>query len=176
VSYQIILVGPPGAGKSTQAARLGERLGLPWLRDAYADLPPGFVLDGAPRGLPAARALNEALRARGRQPDVVVLDVGDREACRRLAGRNPRRRRAARQRIADHHRDVAPLLAFYASRHMLCRVDANGSPDAVGEAILRALLIRAAAPPAARPPAIRQVRAMVAIAAAFGQCCEEQEG
>jgi|HigsolmetaAR201D_1030396.scaffolds.fasta_scaffold00648_31 adenylate kinase len=125
----LILLGPPGAGKGTQAERLTQDFGLPYiatgdiLRKAVADgtelgrrakqymdageLVPddviigvilealdteeakdGFLLDGYPRTVPQAEALDEALKKVGRQlTAVLLLDVPDEEVERRLSGR-----------------------------------------------------------------------------------------
>lgn len=123
------MTGPPGAGKGTQAAPLGQRLGVPCistgeiLRDEVkrktalgaeakrsmdkGDLVPddvmigvieerlrrpdtmgGFILDGFPRTLPQAEALERALAAIGRGIDKVVsLTVPNDELVKRLSGR-----------------------------------------------------------------------------------------
>src|SRR3954451_6076165 len=125
----LILIGPPGAGKGTQAERLTQDFGLPYfatgniLRDAVADgtelgkkakqymdageLVPdeviigvilealagdeaadGFLLDGYPRTVPQADALNAALQKVGRKISAVLLiDVPDEDVIRRLSGR-----------------------------------------------------------------------------------------
>jgi adenylate kinase len=125
----LILVGPPGAGKGTQAERITQDFGLPYfatgniLRAAVADgtelgrkakeymdagnLVPdelivgvllealdgeaaseGFLLDGFPRKLSQADALNAALEKVGRKLTAVLLiDVPDEEVIRRLSGR-----------------------------------------------------------------------------------------
>jgi len=125
----MILVGPPGAGKGTQAARLVEKLAIPhissgdMLRAAvkegtelgtkakeYMDrgeLVPdqlitdvvlekldgseaadGFILDGFPRTLPQADALEKGLAGRHRRlTAALLLDAGDDEVIRRLSGR-----------------------------------------------------------------------------------------
>jgi adenylate kinase len=125
----LILLGPPGAGKGTQAERLTEDFGLPYyatgniLRDAVAqgtelgrqakafmdrgDLVPdeiiigvilealqsdeaadGFLLDGFPRTVPQAEALEDALAKVGRKISAVLLiDVSDDEVIKRLSGR-----------------------------------------------------------------------------------------
>ena len=124
-----VMLGPPGAGKGTQAVRLSERLGIAHistgdiLRQAVAegtelgrqaqaymdrgdlvpdelvigiarerlaqeDCAPGFVLDGFPRTLPQAEALDEVMRGLGRQPlRVLNLEVEEEEILRRLSGR-----------------------------------------------------------------------------------------
>ena len=126
---RLILFGPPGSGKGTQAERLCARFGVPhlstgdMLRDAVArgtevgkraraimaagDLVPddvvigivadrlaeddavsGFVLDGFPRTVAQAEALDEVLRKAGISLDrVVALDVSADALTERIAGR-----------------------------------------------------------------------------------------
>jgi adenylate kinase len=125
----LILLGPPGAGKGTQAERLRNDFDLPYyatgdiLRAAVADetelgrkakeymdrgdLVPdelivdvimeridepeaadGFLLDGFPRTIPQAEALDRALAERGRElSSVLLIDTPDDEVVRRLSGR-----------------------------------------------------------------------------------------
>jgi adenylate kinase len=125
----LILLGPPGAGKGTQAQRLVADFGLAYvatgemLRDAVregtelgkqakqymnnGDLVPdeiivgvtveriqqpdcgdGFILDGFPRTVEQARALDAELRAHGRQLTAALfIDVPDQEVVRRISGR-----------------------------------------------------------------------------------------
>lgn len=126
---RLILLGPPGAGKGTQAARIAEREGLAHIstgdmfRDAVRegtelgqlaksymdrgelvpddvtirmllerlrrpDARKGFVLDGFPRNVAQARALDEALSAEGLAIDLALhISVSDDELVRRLSGR-----------------------------------------------------------------------------------------
>ncbi len=126
---RLVLLGPPGAGKGTQAAWLTERYGIPqlstgdMLRSAVAkgtevgkqakavmergelvsdeiinrlveertlepDCGPGFILDGYPRTLAQAEALQAMLAARGQALDVVLEIRVDPEALiQRIAGR-----------------------------------------------------------------------------------------
>lgn len=125
----LILLGPPGAGKGTQAQRLREDFGLPYfatgdiLREAVkaeselgreakkfmdsGDLVPdqlvislikerleqpgssdGFLLDGFPRTVPQAEALDLELASLDRSITVVInINVSEDELVRRLSGR-----------------------------------------------------------------------------------------
>jgi len=125
----VILLGPPGAGKGTQAKKLSAEFGTPQistgdiLRDAarrgtelgklaaplmqsgqlvpddlvvkiveerlrQPDASRGFVLDGFPRTIPQAEALDAALAKAGRKIDAVVsLDVPESTLIQRISGR-----------------------------------------------------------------------------------------
>ncbi|MFE9405367.1 adenylate kinase [Streptomyces sp. NPDC006530] len=126
---RIVLVGPPGAGKGTQAAFLAQNLAIPHISTgdlfranisqgtelgkqakAYMDagnLVPdevtigmakdrmeapdaenGFLLDGFPRNVVQAEALDEVLKADGVKLDAVLdLEVSEDEVVKRIAGR-----------------------------------------------------------------------------------------
>jgi adenylate kinase len=134
VSIRVIFLGPPGAGKGTQASRLasawdaihvatgdmlrdavrdGTRLGLEAKRYmdrgalvpddvviglvderlAQDDASRGWVLDGFPRTVAQAEALDQLLRRRGIDVDrVIFFDVDRDELLRRLTGRRVCRR------------------------------------------------------------------------------------
>jgi adenylate kinase len=123
----LVMLGPPGAGKGTQAARLRDELRLPHLStgdllrrhradatvlgraaagymdqgqlvpdelvigmliDAVDDPPRGFLLDGFPRTVTQAEALERTLDAAGSGLHAVVLvDVPDHVIVRRISGR-----------------------------------------------------------------------------------------
>ncbi|MDI3298975.1 MAG: adenylate kinase [Bacillota bacterium] len=126
---QLVFLGPPGAGKGTQAAILARELGIPQIstgdmfRAAVRDQTPlgreaqrymeagqlvpdevtigiveerlraddcrdGFILDGFPRTVPQAEALDRILAAAGRPLDrAVEFAIEEEEVVRRLAGR-----------------------------------------------------------------------------------------
>ncbi len=65
----IVLFGPPGAGKGTQAAPVAERLGVPKL--ATGDVLRAAVRDGTPRGLEAKAAMERGDLV----PDDVILAI-----------------------------------------------------------------------------------------------------
>src|SRR3954453_6041876 len=125
----LILLGPPGAGKGTQAARLTEDFHLPYiatgdmLREQVkkgtelgkqakeymdrGDLVPddviigmilacmegpdcadGFLLDGYPRNVEQAKALEHAMKSKDRGVTAAILiDVADEEVVKRISGR-----------------------------------------------------------------------------------------
>jgi adenylate kinase len=118
---------------------LEERLGKD---DARA----GFVLDGYPRNLAQARALDELL-ARLKQPvDVAVqLDVDTNLLVERIAGRAALEGRAddtpesVRNRLNVYNEQTAPVVDFYRQKGNLVCLDGVGSMDEVFNRIVEAI-------------------------------------
>jgi adenylate kinase len=179
----VALLGPPGSGKGTQAARLqdhgfvalstgdllrearaqGSDLGrraseymdrgelvpddliVEMIRDELAGLDDKPVLlDGFPRTVAQADALDGALADRSRELNAAVLvDVPDDVAVERISGRDQGREddtpETARERLRVYHRETEPQVASYDERGLLRRVDGRRDPDEV-EAAIRAAL------------------------------------
>jgi adenylate kinase len=116
-------------------------------RMGEGDLAAGFVLDGFPRTVPQAEALERRLDKLGRPLDAVVsLTVGEDELRRRLAERAEEQDReddddqdTIRRRLELFDLETEPLLDFYQQRGLLVRVEAEGDPDEVAERIAKAL-------------------------------------
>jgi adenylate kinase len=185
---RVVLLGPPAAGKGTQAGRLVERFGGVHIdtgdilranadrdtelgrrakvymergelvpdevvvdtvldRVAEVDCADGFALDGFPRTVAQAEALDRHLDQLGRPLDATVsLEVGEDELWRRLAGRAREQDRAddedeqaIRQRLELFERETEPLVDYYRRRGLLVRVDAACEIDEVSERIAGAL-------------------------------------
>jgi adenylate kinase len=206
---RLILLGPPGAGKGTQAQRLVERLGVVQLstgdmlraavraatpvglkakdviargelvpddvvvaivadRIAEPDARNGFILDGFPRTVPQAEALDRMLSQKGLALDAVIeLKVDEGVLLGRIENRvakasargealrpddNPE---SLKKRLDAYRVQTAPLIGYYASKGMLKTVDGMASIEDVSAAIAAVLgqtLDGAATVPARRRP------------------------
>lgn len=190
---RLILLGPPGAGKGTQAQRLVSKFGIvqlstgDMLRAAVAagtpvglrakdkmergelvpddvvvaivadridqpDAARGFVLDGFPRTVPQAAALDRLLAERGLKLDAVIelkVDEGillDRIE-KRVADMTARGEQVRsddnsevlRGRLAAYRAQTAPLVDYYAAKGTLQSVDGMAPVDAVAGALHRLL-------------------------------------
>ncbi|HEX5212470.1 MAG TPA: adenylate kinase [Pseudolabrys sp.] len=193
---RLILLGPPGAGKGTQAQRLVQKHGIvqlstgDMLRAAVAagtpvgqrakaimdrgelvpdevvvaiiadridqsDCKRGFILDGFPRTVPQAEALDRLLVERGLKLDgVIELRVDESALLKRIetrvaemAARGERLRaddnpEVLKGRLAAYRAQTAPLADYYASKGMHRGVDGMMPIDAVTAAIGRILNAR----------------------------------
>jgi adenylate kinase len=184
---RLVLLGAPGSGKGTQAARLKEHLQVPhistgdllraevaagsplglqakevmargelvsddillgMLRDRFSrdDTRAGFILDGYPRNLAQAAALDELLASLGQKFDAAVqLTVDNDKIVERLAGRAKAEGRAddnpdsVRKRLEVYDQQTAPVIEFYRQHGQLTIVDGVGALDEVFNRIIEAI-------------------------------------
>jgi adenylate kinase len=108
----------------------------------------GFVLDGFPRTMPQAEALDDLLRGLGRDLDVVFdFQVPDREVLlQRLLGRSAQEGRsddtpeAIERRLELYERETAPLVEYYRStRGNVVGIHAGRTVEEVGNEIEQSL-------------------------------------
>jgi len=116
-------------GDDLMITLVGERL-------EQADTASGFVLDGFPRTIPQAAALDAMLEDRGRVT-VIALVVHADEVIRRLAvrGRDDDEAYVIRERLAVYSRETEPVLQYYRRRGVVTILDGNRSMESVTEDI-----------------------------------------
>ena len=184
---RVVFLGPPGAGKGTQARELAREWGLAhiatgdMLREAIAaetalgrqaktyydrgelvpdalvigmlgerllapDAAPGFILDGFPRTIAQAEALERLLKDLGRELDrVVFFEVSEPELLRRLTARRAVEQRSddtdetVKNRLHVYATQTEPLLEHYRNGSRLVAVSGEGSIEVIRDAIRRAL-------------------------------------
>ena len=134
-----------------------DRTMIDLIRAQLAEADGGFVLDGFPRTMAQAEALDEMLAEIGRPLDVVFeLQVPDEVARERMAkraleeGRIDDTPEVIDNRIALYHRETEPITEHYRVRGNLVGVPGTGSVDEVFAQIQRALEQAAERPGASR--------------------------
>ena len=185
----LVLFGPPGAGKGTQAQRLVGDLKIPQIStgeilraavkaqtpmgqqvapllaagqlvpDALVvgivqerlkadDANSGFILDGFPRTIAQAEALDAALKGMGRKIDAVVsLEVPEEVLISRVVARAAQSSEkrsddnveTAKKRVATYRAETEPLKVFFGHKGLLKAIDGTKSVDEVYSAIRKAI-------------------------------------
>lgn len=198
---RIILLGPPGSGKGTQAQLLVQRYGIVQLstgemlraavaagtpvglkakeimaggglvpdevvvgiisdRIDQADAKNGFILDGFPRTVPQAEALDDLLRHKHLKLDAVIeLRVNESALLSRVETRVAQMRERGEEvrvddtpevltkRLASYRSQTEPLIHYYSERRKLSTIDGMMAIDEVTRAIHRQLLALGAVEP-----------------------------
>lgn len=181
----IILFGPPGAGKGTQAEKLINHFQIPHLstgnifreniknetplgkkvksildegklvsdetvielvedelnKNKYED---GVVLDGFPRTVVQAEALDSYFKNKGSQVDAfVTLSVPEEELVNRILSRGEGRSddtpEKIKTRLKIYHDETAPVLSYYEQKGIVKVIDGLGSIEEIFERTLKAL-------------------------------------
>lgn len=100
----------------------------------------GFILDGFPRTLPQAQALDAMLSKVGRSLDhVIVLEVDDAALVERIkkraeesgGARSDDNEETLKKRLKVYHEQTAPILPYYESKGLLRKIDGMASMDEV---------------------------------------------
>jgi adenylate kinase len=179
---RVVLLGPPGAGKGTQAQKLSEKLGIPQIstgdlfrknisegtplgveakryldagdlvpseltnklvedRIEQPDAANGFILDGYPRSVEQAKALDEMLKNHNTKLNAVLeFSVSEEELLARLKarGRADDTEEVIHNRMQVYRDETEPLLEYY-SHNNLQTVEAVGGLEEVFARALQAL-------------------------------------
>ena len=182
----VLVLGPQGSGKGTQAKRVADEHDLPHVstgemfralddatplgrevneimergdlvpdeitirmireRLAQDDARDGFILDGFPRNLAQAEALDEMLDEIGRALDVIFFfDLDDETAKERALGRAAQEGRnddtpeSIARRLAVYHEQTEPVVEYYRTTGKLVPLHASRSIEDVSEEIEKAL-------------------------------------
>jgi adenylate kinase len=186
-AMRLVLLGAPGSGKGTQAAKLKLHLQVPHIstgdllraevaagtplgreakeimargdlvsdeillgmleeRFSRPDTANGFILDGYPRNLVQAAALDQLLQRIGQPMDFALqLDVDNELLIKRIAGRAKAEGRAddqpesVRKRLQVYDQQTAPVIEFYRQHGQLTVVDGVGTLDEVFNRIIEAI-------------------------------------
>jgi adenylate kinase len=116
-------------------------------RTARADARGGFILDGFPRTIAQAEALERLLAEKGEALSAAVnFRVPDEELTRRMLGRAAEEGRAddrpetIRERLRVYREKTEPLVAFYRKRDLVADVDGVGTVDQIGSRVDAALM------------------------------------
>lgn len=190
---RLILLGPPGAGKGTQAQRLVQKHGIvqlstgDMLRAAVAAETPiglkakdimasgglvpddvvvgiiadrieqpdavnGFILDGFPRTVPQAEALDQLLKEKGLELDAVIeLRVNEGALLNRVEARVAQMRERGEEvrvddtpevlskRLSSYRAQTEPLVHHYSDKRKLITIDGMASIEEVGDQIAHVL-------------------------------------
>ncbi|WP_024800407.1 adenylate kinase [Nocardia sp. BMG51109] len=178
---RLVLLGPPGAGKGTQAELLSDKLGVLHIstgnlfranisqetplgreaqkyldagnlvpsdvtnrmvssRIAEPDAANGFVLDGYPRTVDQAEALEKMLKEAGYELDAVIsFEVAEDVVVNRMLGRgrDDDTEDVIRNRMRVYREETEPLLEYYDG--LVVAVDGVGEIEEVNGRLLRAL-------------------------------------
>ena len=126
-------------------------LGLIEERLTEPDAGRGFILDGYPRNVAQAEALDELLERLGKPVDEALqIDVDEEQVIQRIArraaqeGRSDDTEEVVRHRMEVYAEQTAPVVDYYAQRGILSRVLGDGSIEEVFQRIRGVLQIRAA--------------------------------
>lgn len=206
---RVVLLGPQGVGKGTQAQRLSAATGAPHISTGdlvraeikngtalgatirayndrgdlvpddiiiamampYLNNPKGWILDGFPRTIPQAQALDNALAdARTAVDAAIVFEAPDDRLIERLSGRRQSKVTGKtyhiafdppppddpgpflqrdddqpdkiRQRLDLYHKETEPLKTYYGERGLLLTVEALDGIDAVAKKVIAVLQAR----------------------------------
>ena len=182
MKQRLLFLGPPGAGKGTQAELLAERhqllhlytgellraevkagtalgqeaeavmargelvsdsLVLAIVRSRLEGHQGGWLLDGFPRNLAQAEALDGLLAELGQSIErVLLLELEDGVLIQRLLsrGRADDNEAVIRNRLVVYQEQTAPLIDHYRNLGLLRSVEASGTVAEIGERIVASLM------------------------------------